>query len=67
VFYHSKKFSGAELNYDVHDKELLGVVDAFEQWEVYLLGLPHQIEVFTDHQNLAGFMTTKKLNRRQVR
>ncbi|KAG9192563.1 hypothetical protein G6011_11297 [Alternaria panax] len=67
VFYHSRKFSGAELNYDVHDKELLGVVDSFEQWEVYLLGLPHQIEVFTDHQNLAGFMTTKKLNRRQVR
>jgi len=41
VFYHSRKFSGAELNYDVHDKELLGVVDAFKQWEVYLLGLPH--------------------------
>ncbi|KAK1916818.1 hypothetical protein P3342_004373 [Pyrenophora teres f. teres] len=37
VFYYSRKFSGAELNYDVHDKELLGVVDAFEQWEVYLL------------------------------
>jgi hypothetical protein len=31
VFYHSRKFSGAELNYDVHDKELLGVVDALEQ------------------------------------
>ncbi|KAK1909008.1 hypothetical protein P3342_011085 [Pyrenophora teres f. teres] len=67
VFYHSRKFSGAELNYDVHDKELLGVVDAFEQWEVYLLGLPHQIDVFSDHQNLTSFMTTKKLNRRQVR
>ncbi|KAH7559971.1 reverse transcriptase [Bipolaris maydis] len=67
VFYHSRKFSGAELNYDVHDKELLGVVDAFEQWEVYLLGLPDTIEVFTDHQNLTSFMTTKKLNRRQVR
>ncbi|KAH7558668.1 reverse transcriptase [Bipolaris maydis] len=67
VFYHSRKFLGAELNYDVHDKELLGVVDAFEQWEVYLLGLPDTIEVFTDHQNLTSFMTTKKLNRRQVR
>jgi hypothetical protein len=62
VFYHSKKFSRAELNYDVHDKELLRIVDAFEQWEVYLLGLPHTIEVFTDHQNLASFITTKKLN-----
>ena len=67
VFYHLRKFSRAELNYDVHDKELLGVVNAFEQWEVYLLGLPDPIEVFTDHQNLTSFMTTKKLNRRQVR
>jgi hypothetical protein len=67
VFFHSRKFSGAELNYDVHDKELLGVVDAFEQWEVYLVGLPQTIEVYTDHQNLTSFMTTKKLNRRQVR
>jgi hypothetical protein len=41
VFYYSRKFSGAELNYDVYDKELMGIVDAFEQWEVYLLGLPH--------------------------
>jgi hypothetical protein len=67
VFYYLRKFSGAELNYDVHDKELMGIVDSFEQWEVYLLGLPHQIEVFTDYQNLAGFMTTKRLNRRQTR
>jgi hypothetical protein len=31
VFYYSRKFSGAELNYNVHDKELIGIVDAFEQ------------------------------------
>ena len=30
VFYYLRKFSGAELNYDVHDKELMGIVDAFE-------------------------------------
>ncbi|KAH7551268.1 reverse transcriptase [Bipolaris maydis] len=29
--------------------------------------IPDTIEVFTDHQNLTSFMTTKKLNRRQVR
>jgi hypothetical protein len=67
VFYHSRKFSGAELNYDVHDKELLGVVDSLEQWDVYLIGLPQTFDVYTDHQNLTSFMTTKKLNRRQVR
>ena len=31
VAYCSKKFSGPELNYDVHDKELLAIVDAFEE------------------------------------
>jgi hypothetical protein len=67
VYYHSRKFSGAELNYDVHDKELLGIISAFEAWETQLIGLPHPIQVFTDHQNLTSFMTTKKLNRRQVR
>ena len=41
VFYYLRKLSGAELNYDVHDKELMGIVDSFEQWEVYLLGLLH--------------------------
>ena len=49
VFYYLRKFSRAELNYNVHDKELLRIVAAFEQWEVYLLGLPHTIEVFTNH------------------
>lgn len=67
VFYHSRKFSGAELNYDVHDKELLAIVDAFEQWEAQLKGARYPIEVYSDHQNLTSFMTTKKLNRRQVR
>jgi hypothetical protein len=31
VFYYSRKFSRAKLNYDVHDKELLGVVNSLEQ------------------------------------
>ena len=31
VAYCSKKFSGPELNYDVHNKELLAIVDAFEE------------------------------------
>jgi hypothetical protein len=67
VAFYSRKFTPAELNYDIHDKELLAVVAAFEQWEVYLLGPKYRVTVYSDHKNLTSFTTTKKLNRRQVR
>ena len=67
VAYRCRKFSGLELNYDVHDKELLAIVDAFEEWQAYLEGSRHLIVVYSDHKNLSYFTTTKKLNRRQVR
>ena len=67
VAYRSRKFSGPELNYDVHNKELLAIVDAFEEWRAYLEGSRHPIMVYLDHNNLSYFTTTKKLNRRQIR
>jgi len=67
VAYHSRKLSGPELRYDVHDKELLAIVDAYKSWRVYLEGPRHQVTVYTDHENLRYFLTTKELNRRQIR
>ena len=67
VAYRSKRFSGPELNYDVHNKELLAIVNAFEEWRAYLEGSRHPIVVYSDHKNLSYFTTTKKLNRQQVR
>ncbi|KFY86131.1 hypothetical protein V498_07592 [Pseudogymnoascus sp. VKM F-4517 (FW-2822)] len=67
IAYYSRKLSPAELNYDIHDKELLAIVVAFEQWRVYLEGSTHPVQVWTDHKNLIYFTTTKVLNRRQVR
>ena len=54
----------AEMNYDIHDKEFLAVVTAFQEWKVYLEGAKHQVKVFTDYQNLIYFFTIKELNRR---
>jgi len=67
VAYHSRKLSGAELRYDVHDKELLAIVDAYKAWRVYLEGPKHQVTVYTDHENLRFFTTSKELVRRQIR
>ena len=67
VAFHSRTFSGPELNYDTHDKELLAIFDAFRIWRHYLEGSATPIDVVTDHKNLEYFCTTKVLTRRQVR
>jgi hypothetical protein len=67
VAFMSRSFKGAELNYDVHDKELLAIYDAFRGWRHYLEGTPETIDVVTDHKNLEYFSTTKILTRRQAR
>ena len=67
VAFHSRKFTAAEINYEVHDKELLAVVDSFEQWRHFLEGSPHQIIIYSDHKNLTYFQTARVLNRRQAR
>jgi len=67
VAFHSRKFTPAEINYEIHDKELLAVVDAFKHWRRYCEGATQQVQVFSDHQNLEYFTNTKVLNRRQAR
>jgi len=67
VAFHSRKFQPAEINDKIHDKELLAIVNAFKHWRRYCEGAMHQIQVFTDHQNLEYFTTTKTFNRRQAR
>ena len=67
VAYYSRKMTGLELNYNVHNKELLAIVEAFRYWRVYLEGLKHTVKVYSDYKNLLYWNTTKQLNRRQVR
>ena len=58
----------AELNYDIHDKEMLAIVRSLEQWRAELEGL--QVEdpfsIYSDYRALEYFMTTKKLSARQA-
>ena len=57
----------AELNYEIHDKEMLAILSAFQEWRHHLEGSQHDITIFTDHQSLEYFSTSKQLNRRQAR
>jgi len=67
IAFHSRTFSAPELNYDVHDKELLAIFEAFKMWRHYLEGFASPIDVVTDHKNLEYFSTTKVLTCRQAR
>ncbi|KAF7578900.1 PRP38-assoc domain containing protein [Pyrenophora tritici-repentis] len=67
VAFLSHKMNPAECNYEIYDKELLAIVNAFEQWRFELSGTDDPIMVLSDHQALQTFMTTKRLNRRQAR
>jgi transposase InsO family protein len=66
IAFFSRKMTPAELNYDIHDKELLAIVVAIQQWRIYVEGAT-KTTIFTDHKNLLTFTTTKVLNRRQTR
>ena len=67
IAYYSRKLTAPEINYEVHDKELLAIVACFYQWRSFLLSNSEPVQVLTDHRNLLYFSSSKKLNRRQVR
>ena len=55
VAFMSKTMIPAELNYIIHDKELLAIVHALEEWEPRLLSLQEPFVVVTDHRALEYF------------
>ena len=65
VAFDSMTLKGAELNYPVHEKELLAILWALRQWKVDLLG--SEFLVYTDHQTLLNFNTQMNLSCRQAR
>ena len=66
VAFFSKKHSPAECNYEIYDKELLEIVQSFEESRPHLIGAAQPIRVLTDHKNLEYFATKRQLNQRQV-
>ena len=47
VAYESRKLNSAELNYPVHEKELLAMIHSLKVWRHYLLEIKFKIE--TNH------------------
>ena len=66
VAFHSRKLNSTERNYEIHDKELLAIMEAFKEWKRYLWGEEEPVTVYTDHHNLQSFLTTKVGNQRHI-
>ena len=66
IAFFTKTMQTAELNYDIHDKEMLAIIQALDQWRPELQGLQTEnpFLIYSDHRALKCFITTKKLSAR---
>ena len=64
VAFDSMTFKGAELNYPVHEKEMLAIIRVLKHWRSDLIGASFLIH--TDHKTLENFGQQKELSRRQA-
>ncbi|MBW0471426.1 hypothetical protein O181_011141 [Austropuccinia psidii MF-1] len=67
IAFNTCKCITAELNYEIHDKELLGIVWALKRWRAFLLSLYSPFEVLTNHSSFQYFISSKVLTCRQAR
>ncbi|MBW0579187.1 hypothetical protein O181_118902, partial [Austropuccinia psidii MF-1] len=56
-----------ELNYEIHDKELLGIVWALKRWRAFLFSLSSPVKVLTGYSSLQYLMSSKVLTCPQAR
>ncbi|MBW0556279.1 hypothetical protein O181_095994 [Austropuccinia psidii MF-1] len=61
IAFDSCKLLPAGPNYEIHAKELLGIVWPLKRWRKFLLSLSNSFEVLTDHSSLQYFMSSKVL------
>ncbi|MBW0499139.1 hypothetical protein O181_038854 [Austropuccinia psidii MF-1] len=66
IAFNSRKLIPEELNYEIHDKELLGIVWALKCWRAFLLSLSSPFEVLTNPSSLQYFMSSKVLTCHQA-
>jgi len=67
IAFESRKLSDTEINYPIHEKEQLSVVNALQKWRVYLHSTAKPFNIYTDHESLKYLDTKNSLSPRQIR
>src|SRR5258705_950631 len=55
ITFMSKGFSDVEYNYQIHDKEMLAIMRALDEWHHFLEGATEKFKILMDHWNLTYF------------
>ena len=61
--FYSRNIDKPKVIYDIHDKEMLSIINSFKQWRHYHEGAAHMVLVYSDHKNLDYCTTTKVFHR----
>jgi hypothetical protein len=67
IGYASKTLNAVERNYDIWDREFLGLIFGLIYWRHLLSGTKLSVKVFVDHANLLHYRHPQKVNRRIAR
>ena len=67
VAYISKLLNKAKRNFEIHNKEMLVIIQYLEAWRYFLEEAKDRFEIWMDHKNLEYFIKAQKLNQRQTR
>jgi len=62
--YFSNTFTPTKQNYNIYEREFLGVIKALEHWCPYLIWTEKPFIIETDHENLTYWQSPKKLTER---
>ena len=57
----------AELNYNIYNKELLGIIAILKEWRAFLYNTTELFKVVINYKNLIGVLIAKELNYKQVK
>jgi hypothetical protein len=52
VAYFSKTMNAPECNYEIHDKEMLAIIRAIQEWRAELVSVREKFRIYSDHEAL---------------
>ena len=67
VAYYSNTFTPIEQNYDIYEREFLGVLKALKHFRPHIAATEIPVTILTDHTNLTHWKATRKVNRHVAR